>query len=142
MVNKPSELQESHIAENLERQIDTKRPLFSVLALCLIFLVFFALVFALQHKGFNSAMVYDGAALIYNNADKFAERDPVKIMKLVPGTPVIHAEHLRQLLAVRSGTLLFPNRQHHFSRCWRSCSRFALHDHFRDPGSEVTRHAA
>ncbi len=88
MVNKPSELQESHIAENLERQIDTKRPLFSVLALCLIFLVFFALVFALQHKGFNSAMVYDGAALIYNNADKFAERDPVKIMKLVPVRPL------------------------------------------------------
>ncbi len=87
-VNNHAELQESEFAEDSGGETDVKRPLFSVLSLCLIFLVFFALAFALQHKGFNSAMVYDGAALIYNNADKFAEGDPVKIIRLVPVRPL------------------------------------------------------
>ena len=87
-VNNPAELQNSQIDENSNGQTETVRPLFSVFALCLIFLAFFAVAFALQHKGFNSAMVYDGAALIYNNVDKFAERDPVKIIQLVPVRPL------------------------------------------------------
>ena len=87
-MNNPAELQDSQIGENSIGQTKTVRPLFSVFALCLIFLAFFAVAFGLQHKGFNSAMVYDGAALIYNNADKFAERDPVKIIQLVPVRPL------------------------------------------------------
>ncbi len=87
-VNNPGELQGDKVAENLQGPADTKGPLFSLLWLCVIFIAFFALAFALQHKGFNSAMVYDGAALIYNNADKFAEGDPVKIIKLVPVRPL------------------------------------------------------
>ncbi len=86
-VNSPAELQHSQIGENSNVQTEIARPL-SALALCLIFLAFFAVAFGLQHKGFNSAMVYDGAALIYNNVDKFAERDPVKIIQLVPVRPL------------------------------------------------------
>lgn len=87
-VSSPAELQHSQIGENSNGQTEIARPLFSVLSLCLIFLAFFAVAFGLQHKGFNSAMVYDGAALIYNNVDKFAERDPVKIIQLVPVRPL------------------------------------------------------
>jgi protein O-mannosyl-transferase len=87
-VNNPAELQDSQSGENLPGQTDTRGPLFSLLFLCIMFIAFFGLAFALQHKGFNSAMVYDGAALIYNNADKFAEGDPVKIIKLVPVRPL------------------------------------------------------
>jgi tetratricopeptide (TPR) repeat protein len=87
-VNNPAELQGSQFAKDSNGQNKTVRPLYSVLTLCLIFLVFYALAFALQHKGFNSAMVYDGAALIYNSADKFAEGDQVKIMRMVPIRPL------------------------------------------------------
>ena len=87
-MNNPDELQESQCAKISNGPTPAKAPLFSLLTLCLIFLVFFALAFALQHKGFNSAMVYDGAALIYNNADKLAEGDSIKIIRLVPVRPL------------------------------------------------------
>ena len=87
-VNNPAELQDPRFVEISGGRPGTLRPLFSILALCLIFLAFLAFAFALQHKGFNSAMVYDGAALIHNNAAKFAEHDPGKIMRLVPVRPL------------------------------------------------------
>jgi protein O-mannosyl-transferase len=87
-VGNPAELQNSEIDENSNGQTETVRPLFSVFALCLIFMAFYAVAFGLQHKGFNSAMVYDGAALIQASEDKFAERDALKIMKIVPVRPL------------------------------------------------------
>ncbi len=57
---------------------------FSPLRVCIIFLIFFAIGFALFHKGYRSNMVYDSAAWIVGKEQVYATHDLVQIISIVP----------------------------------------------------------
>jgi len=50
-----------------------------------VFVIFLIIVFALQHRGFNSPMVFDSKAHIANNIHWFLSHDPRHLITLFPG---------------------------------------------------------
>lgn len=83
----------SHIVD--PRSIDsppvsgTSRSRALPVAVCgAVFLSFFAVVFALQHSGFGSEMVYDSAYFINSKAALFQQHEWMRVISIVPARPL------------------------------------------------------
>jgi protein O-mannosyl-transferase len=61
---------------------------FSSRAICLIFLIFFAITWTLHSSGFHEPMVYDSQELILNKAHVFARHDVLGVMSIVSSRPL------------------------------------------------------
>ncbi|HTY23509.1 MAG TPA: tetratricopeptide repeat protein [Desulfomonilaceae bacterium] len=80
------------VNEQTSDQVVTKngaeKQLFSLMQLCVIFLIFFAVGFVIFHKGYHSAMVYDSAAWIVGKAQVYGSHDLLQIISIVPTRPL------------------------------------------------------
>jgi len=67
--------------------MDSDKGLISPRHVIEVFFLYFAVAFAIHHPGFDSAMIYDSAALIERKADLFAQ-GLVEVLRIVPARPL------------------------------------------------------
>lgn len=68
--------------------MDSEKGLIGLRQVILIFLLYFAVAFAVHHPGFHSAMMYDAEAWIEGKANVFAREDPIEVLRIVPARPL------------------------------------------------------
>jgi len=74
--------------EGAGRAGSSRKTLLAALSCGVLFLLFFAVVFALQRSGFGSEMVYDSAYFINSKAEVFKQHEWMKILSIVPARPL------------------------------------------------------
>ena len=68
--------------------MDSDKSLIRLRELIAIFLLYFAVAFAIHQPGFHSAMIYDSAAWVNGKANVFAQGNPIEVIRTVPARPL------------------------------------------------------